>query len=409
MTTTPTPMMALDDMVVLDLTQALAGPFGTKTLADYGADVIKIEPPGAGDVARTYGPFPGGVPHPEKSGLFLHLNTNKRSLTLDIRQPEGRDLFLKLAAKADVVIESFAPGVMDALGLGYAELSKVNPKLVMTSLSNYGQTGPYRDYKMSELTLFGAGAMLSTGQPGREPLKLGVTVNMFQGGYEATVATLAAFLVATMQGEGQYVDVALYETAAGSMDRRLPNMIAHQYRGDVSTRESAGGLGYPYGVYPCADGYFTIVSGGMNFGRACRMMGMPEMANDPRFSTPEAQVDMAAKEIFEFEYFLPWTLERTKLECLEAGQANGVLCGAINTIDDVLASPQFSDRNYWVQTEHPEAGKLTLTGAPFKMSESPFRFRWPAPLLGQHTEAVLTEYLGLTAADIEQLRARGVV
>jgi crotonobetainyl-CoA:carnitine CoA-transferase CaiB-like acyl-CoA transferase len=407
--TSPAPMMALDDVVVLDLTQGLAGPFGTKTLADYGADVIKIEPPGAGDPARGFGPFPGGVPHPEKSGLFLHLNTNKRSLTLDITRPAGRDLFLRLAEKADIVVESFKPGTMAALGLGYEVLERVNPRLVMTSLSNYGQYGPYRDYRMSEITLFGGGAMLSSGLPDREPVKQGLTVNLFQGGYMMTVATLAAFYVASTQGQGQYVDVALFETAVGSMDRRLPNMIAHQYTGGVSSRESAGSIGFPYGVYPCADGYFSIVSGGANFPRAARMIGHPELIDDPRFNSPEGQVDPAAKETFELEYFLPWTLERTKLECLEQGQANGVLCGAVNTVEDVLASPHLQARGYWVETEHPAVGRITLTGAPFKMSESPFRFRSPAPLLGQHTDAVLTQYLGLSAADLAQLRGQGII
>jgi crotonobetainyl-CoA:carnitine CoA-transferase CaiB-like acyl-CoA transferase len=402
-------MMPLDDMVVLDLSQGLAGPFGTKTLADYGADVIKIEPPGHGDPARGFGPFPGGVPHPEKSGLFLLLNVNKRGITLDITKPAGRDVFLRLAAKAHVVMESFPPGTMESLGLGYADLEQVNPRLVLTSLSNYGQTGPYRDYRMSELTLFGAGAMLSTGQPGREPLKLGVTVNMFQGGYEMTVATLAAFYAASLQGEGQHVDVSLFETAVGSMDRRLPNMIAHQYNGGLSTRESTGTMGYPYGVYPCADGYFTIVSGGANFQRAARMIGRPDLIDDPRFNSPEGQVDPAAKEAFEYEYFLPWTLERTKLECLEQGQANGVLCGAINTVADVMESPHLKARDYWVELDHPAAGRLTYTGAPFKMTASPAQFRRAAPLLGQHTDEVLSDYLGLAAPGLAQLRAQGVI
>jgi crotonobetainyl-CoA:carnitine CoA-transferase CaiB-like acyl-CoA transferase len=263
------PDTALADITVLDFTHGVAGPYCTKLLADYGAEVIKIERPGIGDRARQIGPFPKDVPHREKSGTFLHLNTNKRSVTLDLNEDSGREIALKLAQKSDIVVESFRPGVMARFGLDYQSLSSENPALVVTSISNFGQTGPYRDWRASELIFYGMGGELSTtGVNYREPVKMGANVGLYQAGTVAAYATLSASFAARETGTGEHIDLSIMETQAGSIDRRMSMLLAYQYTGEISVRAAQGvdGLGgYPSGVYPCADGYFQITGGARYF------------------------------------------------------------------------------------------------------------------------------------------------
>ncbi|MCX6022849.1 MAG: CoA transferase, partial [Chloroflexi bacterium] len=347
----------LSDVTVLDFTHMLAGPFCTKMLADFGAEVIKVERPQQGDPARQLGPFPDGVRNPETSATFRHLNLNKRSIMLDLATEEGVHLARELAKGVDVVVESFRPGVMERLGLDYATLSALNPKLTMVSISNFGQTGPYRDYAISEITLYAlAGPMLSTGQPEREPLKLGATVSVMQTGYLAAVATMGAVYSARWKDTPQYVDFSIMEAEAGNMDRRLPYMMQYQHTGLVNKRERTAAGGYPAGVYPAADGYISLAGGRAFFPRVCRMIERPELAADPRYATPTAQSDPNAKEEFESEVWLPWVLTHTKREVLLAGQAAGVLCGAVNTPEDTMNDPHFEFREYFQPVEHPVAG-----------------------------------------------------
>jgi crotonobetainyl-CoA:carnitine CoA-transferase CaiB-like acyl-CoA transferase len=223
---------ALSDVKVLDLTWHIAGPYCTKLLADFGADVIKIERPGEGDPARKMGPFPHGKAHPERCGLFLHLNTNKKGITLNLKSHKGRKIFKELVKFVDIVVESFSPRVMPSLGLSYENLKRVNPSLVMTSISNFGHNGPYRDFKASEIVEYAMGGeMYSTGIEGREPLKLGGNVVQYQAGTIAAVATMGALFAARYQGVGQHVDVSIMETQAGTVDRRLQHLLAYAYGG----------------------------------------------------------------------------------------------------------------------------------------------------------------------------------
>ncbi|MCX6020440.1 MAG: CoA transferase, partial [Chloroflexi bacterium] len=380
----------LADVTVLDFTQLLTGPFCTKMLADFGADVVKIERPGGGDPGRLLGPFADGERHPEKSALFQHLNLNKRSLTLDLGTEEGVSIARDLAARADIVIEGFRPGVMERLGLDYPTLSALNPQLTMTSISNFGQTGPYRDYHLSEIVLYGmAGVMQSNGSNEREPLKMAANLTLHQAGYTAAVATLAAYYGAHFQSIPQYVDFAIIESEAGDMARRLPLMTAYQYTGQVARREPTSTGGFPSGIYPCLDGYISVVGSRRIFGRICRMIGQPELAQNQRFAGIAAQGDPYIREEFESDYWLPWVLERTKQEVLLAGQAQGVLCGALNTPADAINDPHFAFRDYFQPIEHPVAGTHRFPTAPFRMSRTPYSIRRPAPLLGQHTDEVL--------------------
>lgn len=417
---------ALAGLNVLDFTHYIAGPYCTKLLADYGANVIKVEPPG-GDGARRIGPFPGDAPHPEKSGLFLHLNTNKRGIAVNLKAPEAADIVDRLARWADIVVENYRPGVADRLGIGYARLRRINPGLIYTSISNFGQTGPYRDYRGSEIVFYATGGeMHSTGLADREPLKLGGNVGLYQAGAVAAAATLGAALAGAFavgidaaadsdesyppgQHPGQQIDVSIMETQLGSVDRRQSALLAYQYTGELSHRPASGGSGgYPNAVYPCADGYFQINGSRMYFPRTIALLGNPPELAAPRWQDPAAQGNPAMQDEFESEYFLPWALERTRAAAWQAAQENRVLSGPINTMADLDVDPSFNSRGVFVEADHPAVGALRQPGRPFIMEQSPWQLRRPAPLLGQHTGEALSE-MGYAAAQIEALAAAGVI
>ena len=399
------PAMPLSHIRVLDFTHYIAGAYATKLLADYGADVVKVERPDGGDPARRMPPFPGDEPHPEKSGMFLHLNTNKRSMTLDLKTRQGRGIALRLAQSADLVAESFRPGQMARFGLAYPALRAVNPDMVMLSISNFGQTGPYRDYKISDLIIYGMGGeMYSTGLDGREPLKMGENLMLYQAGAIAATAALGALF-----GDvGQHIDVSLLETQVGSIDRRMSMLLAYQYNGEISKRSAdATAGGYPNGVYICKDGYVQIAGGRNYFERVVAMMGAPPELLEDRWYTPEAQYDPYLEDEFN-AYFIPWCLERTKQEVWHLAQQAHVLSAPINTTADLVADETFQQRGAFAEIAHPEAGNLLYPGRPFIMSESPWQIRRPAPLLGEHTQEILAE-LGYASADVARLRREGVV
>ena len=396
---------ALADLRVLDFTHYVAGPYTTKLLADYGAEVLKVERLGSGDGARRIGPFPGNIPHPEKSGTFLHLNTNKRSITLNLKSSEAQDIVKRLVAEVNVVVESFRPGQMAAFGLNYETLRSINPRIVMTSISNFGQTGPYRDFRASDLIIYGMGGeMYSTGLEDREPLKLGEDVVLYQAGAVAATATMGAVFA----DSSQHVDVSLMETQIGSIDRRMSMLLAYQYNGEISMRSAtATAGGYPNGVFICLDGYVQIAGGRNYFDRVVAMMGAPNALLEERWYEPEAQYDPELEDEFN-AYFIPWCLERTKREIWHVAQEAGVLSAPINAASDLVSDDQFHQRGAFSEIDHPVAGRLLYPGRPFGMSESPWCIRRPAPLLGQHTDEVLCA-LGYTEVDIQVLRNQKII
>ena len=270
---------ALSDVQVLDLTWHIAGPYCTKLFADYGADVIKIEKPGEGDPARRMAPFFKDSPHPEKSGFFLHLNTNKRSITLNLKSSTGKKIFKDLVRDTDILVENFSPHVMPSLGLSYEELEKINPKLVMTSISNFGQTGPYRDYKASDIIEEGMGqAMYVRGLPDREPQKLAANIMGYQGGNVGATASMVAFHVARRKGIGQHVDVSIMECGLTAIDMRPGYLVGYQYTGLVGTREDAAVFGImPFGVFPTQDGFVEIAVTPAHWPRIVKMLNMPDL------------------------------------------------------------------------------------------------------------------------------------
>jgi crotonobetainyl-CoA:carnitine CoA-transferase CaiB-like acyl-CoA transferase len=397
-------------MRVVDLTQYIEGPVCTKRLADYGADVIKIEPPGTGDGARNMGPFYHDEPHPEKSGLFLYLNTNKRGITLALENTLGKEIFLELVKKADVVVESFKPGTMERLGLSYDDLETVNPRLVMTSISPFGQTGPYREYEMTELMAFGMGGpMYHRGHADREPLKYGATPTLYHAGAVAAMATAVAYYGMCRHGTGDYIDVSIMDTQLGTMDGRVSALVQYQYTGVVGSRGSPMGVGPAgtgSGMFPCADGYVHFY-GGLRLERQTRMMGNPPELMDPKFYNPETQGDPLVREEYE-AYFLSWLMNHTKQEVFELGQAVGNVCAPMKTIDEVLEDPQVKIRELFAEVDHPMTGKVKYPGRPFVMEKSPWAMRRPAPLLGQHNTEVYSE-LGYSKEDLVALRQSNVI
>lgn len=401
---------ALADLTVLDLTHHIAGPYCTKLLATYGATVIKIERPGSGDPTRQAGPFPGDVPHPEKSGLFLHLNTNKQSVTLNLRHPRGQEMIRALVPQVQVVVENFSPRVLASLGLAYSTLEALNSRLVMTSISNFGQTGPYRDWKAWDMVIYAmGGAMHSTGLPDREPLRLALNLMAYQGGNVAATATMTGVLGASRLGLGQHIDLALFEVQAGSIDRRTTGLVGYQYTGEAGYREEAIGIGvYPSGILPCKDGYIQTLVFPHVWQRLLAAMGRPELNTDPRFANPLTRLQPENRPAF-MALFQEWLSQHSRYEAMARAQAERVPLTAVNPPSAVLADPHMQARGAFVEVEHPLAGTLPYTREPFRMHASPARPVERAPLLGEHTDIVLQRRLGLSHAELADLRHQGVI
>ena len=402
---------ALSDVKVLDLTWHIAGPYCTKLLADYGAEVIKVEKPGEGEPARRMGPFFKDDPHPEKSGLFLHLNTNKKGITLNLKSAKGKKILKELAKDADILVESFRPHVMPSLGLDYETLEQINPKLLMTSISSFGQTGPYRDFKASEIVEYAMGGeMYSTGTAGREPLKLGGNVTQYQAGTVAAVSTMGGLFSAQSQGVGQHVDVSIMETQAGSTDRRIIYLLGYACAGVITTRwppprDAVRMMILPQGVYPCKDGFVNTLSLPQWWPRYLEAMEMPELKDDPRF-----QNIFSAEAGMEFDaIWYSWLADRTKDELFDIFLRAKIASAPVNSPEDLLRNPHLKERGYFTEIDHPETGKVTYPGAPIHMMETPSKARYPAPLLGQHNKEIYCDRLGYTREDLVKLRESGII
>lgn len=389
---------SLDGVTVVDLTHYIAGPFATRLLAGYGADVIKIERRDGGDRSRRLGPFPDGVPHPERSGLFLHLNAGKRSVTLDLKTAGGVEALKRLVADADILVENFHPRVMPSLGLSYEKLSEINPMLVMVSISDFGQNGPYSNFKGSEIVDYALGGPYSfTGLADRNPVKLGGSVVQYFAGVHGAAAAATALTAATMRGEGDWVDISIVETQATSADRRTPMIAGFQYTGQVNRR----GSGAAPPVRPCADGYMNLQLGVGWWPRIAEMLGRPDLTNDPRFSDPTEASKPENVNLQESLYF-EWLLARTTTEAWDAAQRNRVLSGPIYNMEQVLADPHFEARGFWQTIEDPETGPLLYPGLPFHSVGGEKKPSPRAPRLGEHTQEVLYA-IGYSESDVKQL------
>ncbi len=395
---------ALSDVRVLDLSDNVAGAYCARMLADYGAEVVKVEPPLHGDPARRVGPFPADLPDPEKSGLFIHLNGNKRGVTLNVASKAGRRILKELAAGADVIVETFSPGYLPSLGLGFADLRPLNPALVMTSITPFGQSGPYRGYKASEAGVFAmSGRMHPHGLAERAPLPYAPDVVWRQVGVTAAAATVGALFGARLQGIGRQVDASSLEALAGNVDNRP---LFYAYTGVKTPRERWPG-GIPQGAYPCADGYVVFGVGyDVYFRRLCDAMGRPDIFRDPRWASIQARTRNAE----EFEaIFIEWLMQRSKREVFELCQAHRVMCAPVLSFEEMLQDPQLKARSFFTTLDHPGVGPLPAPGFPFKMTRTPARERLPAPLLGQHNVDVFCKGLGYSRAEMARLREGGVI
>jgi crotonobetainyl-CoA:carnitine CoA-transferase CaiB-like acyl-CoA transferase len=397
----------LEGIRVLEIARNVAGPFAGKLLGDYGARVLKIEPP-SGDPARRYGPFPGDEPHLEKSGLFLHLNTNKLSITLDPSTETGASVVRKLAETADIVIEDFAPGQAEDWGWGWDTLSKDRPDLVMTSITPWGQTGPYHDYLGSEITLQAMGGPLqNNGHISMYPIKLGGNTAHYHAGAAAAYASMLARYRVETGGEGDYVDLAVYECQSGFRDRRTVYMAAAAYTGYPSKRGGSQ-IRMGSGVRPTLDGYVNVLGAGNRLPALLKLIDREDMASNPDLFKPPAFVPQELVDEVEASY-LVYLMQDNKMEVIERAQELGMLCGAIMTTADLLADPHYRSRGVWDTIDHPETGPLEYPGRPTIMSDSPRPAPRRAPLLGEHNVEVYVDQLGYSKEDLAVMRAQGTV
>lgn len=413
-------MHSLQGVRVLDLSRVLAGPWCTQTLADLGADVIKIERPGSGDDTRGWGPpFLKDVAGQDsaEAAYYLGANRNKRSVTCDMAQPLGQALIRDLAKHCDVVVENFKVGDMARYGLDYATLAAINPKLVYCSITGYGQTGPYRERAGYDYAIQGQGGLMSvTGERdavGGGPQKVGVAVaDLFTGLY-ACVAILAALRHAEHTGAGQHIDMALLDTQVAMLANLGSNYLVS---GMVPGRAGNAHQNIvPYQVFEVApaspasaarDHLILAVGNDSQFAKFCAVAGCPQLAQDARFTQNQGRVRHRETLVPLLEQIMK---TRTKADWLAALEAAKVPCGAINTLAEVFTDPQVQARDMVHTWAHPLQPQLRLVASPIKLSATPVRCDLPPPLLGQHTEQVLQELLGRSAQEVQALRESGVV
>jgi crotonobetainyl-CoA:carnitine CoA-transferase CaiB-like acyl-CoA transferase len=394
-------LLPLEGIRVLDLSQIMAGPFCAMVLADLGADVIKIEKPNGGDDSRQMGPFVNG-----ESVCYFQINRNKRGVCLDLKSAEGLELFYELVKTADILIENFRPGVTKSLKIDYETLHEINPGLVYGSISGYGQTGPYAHKGGFDLIAQGmTGLMAMTGYPDKPPAKAGVAVYDIGAGLTAAYGILAAYIQKQRTGIGQHVDVSLaesglpwyaWEAAAYFGAGELPKRTGSRHR-----------VSAPYQAYRTRDGYVVLgCANQRNWEKFCRqVVNRPEWLDDPRFRTNSDRarhaddLEVLIEEVFGTQDSAHW---------LERCEAAGVPAGPIYTLDDVVRDPHYLARDMVVEVEHPVIGRMKMFGIPTKYSEEQPTVRRAAPLLGQHTDEVLSE-LGVGADRLQALRDRGVI
>ncbi|MBU6260545.1 MAG: CoA transferase [Burkholderiales bacterium] len=414
------PAAALAGLRVLDLSRVLAGPWCSQQLADLGADVVKVERPGSGDDTRSWGPpwlaregeacGDAGAAGPGESAYFLSTNRNKRSITIDIAQPEGRQLVRDLALRADVLLENFKAGGLAPYGLDYASLAALNPRLVYCSITGFGQTGPYAERPGYDFLIQGLGGLMSVtgrpdGEPGAGPLKVGVALTDVLTGMYASVAVLAALQRRQVSGRGQHIDLALLDVQVAALANQASSYLVG---GQAPQRlGNAHPSIVPYQDFPTADGHVIVAVGNDGqFAAFAAALGCPQWARDPRYATNPERVRQRRELV---ALIAAITVTRTTDEWIAAMEAAKVPCGPINTLDRVFADPQVRARGLRVEVAHPHAAALPLVANPIRLSESPVAYRRPPPLLGEHTAAVLDDWLALDGAAIEDLRRRQIV
>ena len=396
---------ALQGVRLLEYGQMVSAPYCAKLLADLGAEVIKIEEPPAGDSARARGPFPDDIPHPEKSGHFLYVNTNKLGITLDPRTPTGRLIFQRLAQQADVLIEDRPPGEMERLGLDYATLSALNPALIVTSITPFGQTGPYKDYKSYHLNLYHASGHSSfiyvtpKGDDQEAPVVGGGWVGEYDAGLSAAVATIAALMARLADGEGQHIDVSKFDTMI-----TLERVAVGRYANDPTPSPLPGMVA---GLLPCQDGHVVMTPAqNHQWDALVQLMDNPAWAQDERCRDEVSRAQ-------NLDYIQPrleqWLAQERKEDLYHRGQALSLPIGPVRTTAEIMQWPQTRQRGFFAEIDHPVAGRLEYPTAAYRLSETPWRAWRPAPLLGEHNEEVYCRRLGFSRQDLVRLAGAGVI
>jgi formyl-CoA transferase len=391
----------------------LAGPWAAQNLADLGAEVIKVERPGAGDDTRGWGPpFMKGADGKDttESAYFLSVNRNKKSVTLDIGKPEGQKIARQLAAKSHVLIENYKVGTLKRYGLDYEALKKDNPGLIYCSVTGFGQDGPYAARPGYDFIFQGMGGLMSItgerdGQPGAGPQKVGIAITDVLTGMYASVAILAAITHRERTGEGQYIDAALLDTIVAFNANQIVSYFAS---GRIPVRwGNAHPQVVPYEVFPTADGHIILAVGNdSQFASFCKAAGCAELAEEPRFRTMSQRIVHRAE-------LIPLIAEvmrgRTKQEWIELLEANNVPCGPINNMKEVFEDPQVKHRGLRVDIPHPLGAAAPVVRSPLRLSKTPVEYRLAPPMLGQHNEEVLKGLLGKSDEDIARLKAAGIL
>ena len=398
-------MTALSGLRILDLTD-LKGAMSAKLFGDMGADVIKVEPP-EGDAARRIGPFLDNKPHPERSLLFWFYNTSKRGITLDLNQPAGQELLKQLAAKADVLVESAAPGTLARLGLGYDELKQLNPNLVLTSITPFGQTGPYADYRSSDLVAEALGGMIWTnGFPNEPPLHAMGLQAYHSASFFAATGTLLALLTRDSLGEGQWVDVSIQEAVAGAVEHIAP--FYHQGLG-VETRRGSLHWSRYFRVAKCRDGYVMHCSLG-DWTSLVEWVKGDGKAQDLEDARWEDLVYRREHAEHLFDILDDWAKDYSVAELMEGAQLRRIPYAMVRPPEALVDDPQLNDRGFFSDIEHPELGRtVQYPGGPIHFTTTPWRIARRPPLLGEHNTEVYGNELGLGADRLSALKQAGVI
>ena len=402
-------MRPFEDIRVIDLSRALAGPYCTMMLGDLGADVIKVEQPSLGDESRGWGPPFVGAPYesyPGESAYFLSINRSKRSLTINFKSPEGQEIIKHLAAISDVLVENFRTGTLDKMGLGYEHLQALNPRLIYCSITGYGRTGPYSERPGYDFIIQAEGGIMGvTGPEQGPPFRVGVSIVDITTGIFTATAILAALRARDSTGEGQLLDISLIDTSVAL----LANVASNYLIGGSEPRRMGNAHANiaPYEVFRARDRWFVLgAANARQWEMLCEVVGRPELKEDPRFSTNQ---DRVANRVALVEILNEAFATRDADEWLVVLQAAGIPSGLINTIKDVFNHPQAQARKLKIEVEHPTAGLLAFPGFPYKLSKTPAEVHRPPPLLGEHTEEVLIGLLGYSSDDVALLRERGVI
>ncbi len=402
-------MAALQDIRIVDITRAMAGPYCTMMLGDFGADVIKVERPGSGDESRGWGPpFVGDPygPYPGESAYYLSANRNKRSLTVNLKDPEGQQIIHELVKVSDVFIENYRTGVLDEMGLGFSDLALLNPGLIYCSISGYGRTGPDQDRPGYDAIIQAEGGLMSiTGPVEGPPSRTGIPITDITSGMFAASAIMAALFERVQSGQGQQIDISLLDTQVALLANVASNYLlsntAPERQGNAHPNIA------PYEAFQAKDKGFVVGAANQRqWEKLAETVSDGSLKTDPRFLTNQDRVKNRTELVETLNTLFS---QKNARDWLEIFQEAGLPCGPINTLPDVFVHPQIQPRELVINTNHKSAGSIPLTGFPYKLSRTPAEIQHAPPLLGEHNLDILTGVLGYTVDEVNDLQDRGII